>query len=982
MAGEVFKLSLLLEYKGDGAAKGVDGLVKLLQKLQAEGKKTITVYNNLQKSVNKGFKVESPKGLKNLKKDLTDISKQFDQVAKKGRGVFSDTASASPRSKPQNPKDAKDELDKLFKPERRGAVQRLADLNDKVFQPAAQIKDVWKQGYDSLHQYTEEAKKLYLAQAKFKLINLSPEENRRAFDAVTKSVREMGLTTRTEGIETLTDLHTALGSLDHALEALPMASKYRFSMETLFGEKFSSNQIEEQIQNAFKFLEVTGKVAKGREEMEKGFNVMTQMTSATGGRVTPSEMLLMARRGGSSLRNVSPEGLRNLSAPIQELGGSGTGVAMMTLRQALVGGVMKESAAMRFQQLGLLDESKIEYNKAGRIKRLLPGANKLGDLSMSDPLSAADALKQAMLAHGVKDDPKEISKELSILFQNRTAQNLMDILINQRSQVTKEAGLASNAQNNEQMFAGIDDNLKNIQKAEKAWSDFKAEIGAPLIETIGGVTKALLPIGKFFGEHQDISRWTIYAFGAVKAVKLLSETASILSSSGSFLTSFFRNSQSSAEGASKAIGNTSNAIGGLQSKKIGIGLQIASVVGIDLLIRLIQWEVEQAMAAGKAQENARKEIKTGSKVFDDYVADLASRGDKPTDKFIDSEARKNLKAVGDLGLNDVLRSEILKKPIWSWSGDSMLSTAARQTFLAPLSPENKFSGGAFSGFGDVKGLAKGFKETAPTLKNPDVMMAFLPKLEQMIKDKSDLQSAKQGLALAFPDAYKQASESLFQNQSQFSKTVGGLTENFSSLQQLFNPQNTNFIGQFGESLTGLQQPISLTNQNVANLADAATKPVNPLNSVGISASIASGSLNNLSEQFRSYQIPTPNIQTITVPIPQGAGGQPIGKVGSFAVGGAVKSDGFAYIHAGEEIRPANVAKGYLERKNERLPDLDGLLRKSRSSKTTQMTISYAPVTNVSGNASAKDLEVSERKNRLEFEKMLVRAVRQANQQSL
>src|SRR6185503_16298458 len=145
---------------------------------------------------------------------------------------------------------------------------------------------------------------------------------------------------------------------------------------------FSAEELESQIQNAMKYLEVTGSVAKGRVDMEHRFNVIAQMMAATGGRVRPSELLTMARRGGPALQGLSVEGLRNLSAAVQELGGSGTGTSLMSLYQAIIAGVMKQSAATEFQRLGLLDPKKIEFGRAQRIKRLMPGANKLGALLM------------------------------------------------------------------------------------------------------------------------------------------------------------------------------------------------------------------------------------------------------------------------------------------------------------------------------------------------------------------------------------------------------------------------------------------------------------------------------------------------------------------------------------------------------------------------------------------------------------------------
>lgn len=285
MANDKMTLELLLKGK-DQLAPIIKNQISLLKQFKRETDKTS---NSLKKLLNL-----SPKSsFGNFGKQLTSeirrsnteankLKKTLESIRKIKTSIPKGDNSTSNVST-RNVKKEQDELDKLLnkKQKSKSYIDRLANINDKVLEPATQVKNVWKEQIDSLRQYTDETKKLYLAQSKFKLINLSESENKRAFEAVSEVVRKFGTVTQTEGIETLTDLHTAIGNIDHAIEALPTASKYRFSMKTLFGDKFSDSEIEEQIQNAFKFLEVTGKVAKGREEMERSFNVLTQMTNAT-----------------------------------------------------------------------------------------------------------------------------------------------------------------------------------------------------------------------------------------------------------------------------------------------------------------------------------------------------------------------------------------------------------------------------------------------------------------------------------------------------------------------------------------------------------------------------------------------------------------------------------------------------------------------------------------------------------------------------
>jgi hypothetical protein len=390
------------------------------------------------------------------------------------------------------------------------ATHRLLETNARMFEFGRQMRYVWREQADSLRQYTEEAMKLSQAQSKFKAIGLDPEANEVAFQAVRRTVSEIKGLTLTGATETLTDLHTALGDLGHAIEALPSASKFRVGFQTLFGERFSPEQLEQQIQNAFKYLEVTGAVAKGRDEIDRRFNVIAQMMASTGGRVRPSELLTMARRGGPALQGLSIAGLRNLSGPIQELSGTGVGTSLMSLYQAIIGGVMKQSAAAEFQRLGLLDPKKIEYGRAQKIKRLQPGANKLGALLMEDPLKAADALMEAMKRplRGAPIDTTNANKvreEIAILFGNRTAQRLMSILTTQRGQVIKEAKLSEGAKTIQQIYDQIlETPAGKIKVFEAAIENLKAEVGGPLLSAVAGAARALTPFIKLMAEHPNI----------------------------------------------------------------------------------------------------------------------------------------------------------------------------------------------------------------------------------------------------------------------------------------------------------------------------------------------------------------------------------------------------------------------------------------------------------------------------------------------
>ena len=81
------------------------------------------------------------------------------------------------------------------------------------------------------------------------------------------SVRELGIITQSEGIDLFTDLFNATNSVEQSLASLPMAAKYRFSMMATMGDEYNPKQIADQVQTAFKFLELTGKVDQGQKVM-------------------------------------------------------------------------------------------------------------------------------------------------------------------------------------------------------------------------------------------------------------------------------------------------------------------------------------------------------------------------------------------------------------------------------------------------------------------------------------------------------------------------------------------------------------------------------------------------------------------------------------------------------------------------------------------------------------------------------------------
>ncbi|MBI3654073.1 MAG: hypothetical protein HY231_23835 [Acidobacteria bacterium] len=421
-----------------------------------------------------------------------------------------------------------------------------------------EISGIWQHQVHSLEKYHEAAMKVAAVQQRLYTLNLKPEENQKAMKGIEDVVKNLRGMRIDEVTENFLDLHSALGSVDHALDLLGDASKYRFNMKALFGEKFSSEQIDQQILSSFKFLEQTGVMratgamgADGKKlfteadkhRAQEYFDVISKITAATAGRITGTELQQLAGRGGMSLMGLTPEGLKNLVFIMQEMGGSATGTSLSSAFQKFVGGTMKQSSMKELQALGLLDLKKVEFNKSGIPKHIQPGAIPIADLLQKDPLAFADAMAKAMKEKkGI--DPNnvdQVTKELANIVggQGKTTGNLLAKLIIMRDVVRKDAEIVSNAKGvNEQYAQSLTSIAGKIEELKAARENFRASVGQGLLGIEGSLMRNLQPVIKglsdFFLLHPQAARMAAEILLLSKGLSAMAKTAAVLRMAGMF----------------------------------------------------------------------------------------------------------------------------------------------------------------------------------------------------------------------------------------------------------------------------------------------------------------------------------------------------------------------------------------------------------------------------------------------------------------
>jgi hypothetical protein len=641
-----------------------------------------------------------------------------------------------------------------------GFLARAEDLNT-VIETTGQIKHAFAERVDSLEKYTDAYLELAQAQQRFYALNLKPEENKEAAAAVAETVKNLRGMTQAGTWEMLTDAHTGLGNLHHAIEALPMISKYRFGMSTLLGDKFSPEQIEGQIQQGLKMLEMIGAVrATGpldehgkkqfmpadRERMERYFARVTQMTAATGGRVTPAELYAMAQTGGTAVQGLSLEGLTALSGAVTEMGGSRTGTALQSLFQQIVAGRVQQKGLMEWQRLGLLDTSKVEYNKSGIVKSMQAGAIPIADELQQNPQSFADKLAEAMHKHGVDtSDPNAVIKELGALKMPRTAMEITSLFINQRDRMIKEAGLSTNAKDYEGLYSqGLNGPMGPMKEYEAQLTNFKAEVGKPLLEIATEFYKASKPVLTTLAEYPKTAAGVLILG---KSISFLAETATGLKNAGQML-GYFNGIGSASRAASGEIAGVAAQAGGLRgvlSKlnnpvAISIGLTAASIFTIAEIAELMKWMEEKR----KADEQLAGANKGNLSGIDRARQEFGEHGQKIPNEIW------NVQASGALAKLNI--DNQLKEALGGWTMGSFLQANN------PFAPDPAYSGGPNRFF--VPRATKEIQTRAPELREPEVMARVLRSIEGWKLPTDQRTQIDKALSAAFPASFKTASEAV------------------------------------------------------------------------------------------------------------------------------------------------------------------------------------------------------------------------------
>lgn len=220
-----------------------------------------------------------------------------------------------------------------------------------------------------------------------------------------------------------------------------------FSVATAMRQKSphaGAEIVNKSVNDMVKAGEILG-YSSDPQQLVRYADFMTRMAQVFGSQLRGEEVLNLAKRSKTAGSDVSFEFLQDaLPTLLPELGGDATGVALMTLRQALVGGKMKKRAAENLEQLGLIDKKDMVSTLDEDVVGVRPSAVKGSETVRRNPLQWAEKyLIPAMDQKGVA--PEDRSAIISTLFSDRNAEHMINLLVTQSARMRKDRGLVDQA---------------------------------------------------------------------------------------------------------------------------------------------------------------------------------------------------------------------------------------------------------------------------------------------------------------------------------------------------------------------------------------------------------------------------------------------------------------------------------------------------------------------------------------------------------
>jgi hypothetical protein len=193
----------------------------------------------------------------------------------------------------------------------------------------------------------------------------------------------------------------------------------------------------------------------------------------------------------------------------QELGGSSYGNAVSGFNRSIVGGRMEHSALKEMYRLGLVGKGDLDFLKTGEVKGLKAGhAIKGWEVAQEDPNRwVKEFFLPALLKAGITTT-QDVQKEVSTVFSNKVAAQMVSILATQQSRIEKDLALLRGAPGLEAADKYRNDPMIATMALKNSVEGLTATLSVSTIRGLAPVmTSVAEAIGRYTARLTEMNSW-------------------------------------------------------------------------------------------------------------------------------------------------------------------------------------------------------------------------------------------------------------------------------------------------------------------------------------------------------------------------------------------------------------------------------------------------------------------------------------------
>lgn len=312
----------------------------------------------------------------------------------------------------------------------------------------------------------------------------------------------------------------------------PIMAKLSFANHALYGEGGAIRT--EAMQGLLKAIEYRGGT-KSEGDFKSQAEAAMKIVNASRGRVDGRQMLQVMQTGGILAKLMSNDAFYLKSEPlIQEMGGFRFGTGLNAIYGNLGQGRGSVLSQQELYRLGLLDHSKVQFNKLGKLKRALPGAFVGMDALLKGGVEGllSDVLLPAFARKGITSE-KAVLNELGMVASNSRGAALLAAAYQQREKLAVQSEANKRAMG---LGATVDAASRTAAGQEAALlareATLKMQIGTVVlpvyVRALEMTSNVLTRISTFAEQHKKTFNILIAGFAGLSAAMAVGGTLKLM----------------------------------------------------------------------------------------------------------------------------------------------------------------------------------------------------------------------------------------------------------------------------------------------------------------------------------------------------------------------------------------------------------------------------------------------------------------------